>query len=604
MKVFDRYAGTEVSLPKVVTPGRYRLLKAATLNTGISLAQGDVLVSDGQELCEFDGSTRTFQQFDASSKDEANWKLLTLALAEIAKEVRSGKVTGVSPLLPSATGQAATPLALEREIEEQIGHLQEIDRLPRFSIHYETDVSPLSRAKRLAPNALTYLAAHSEDWHRRTISSVKPKRVLALFSDDQWAIYENCIYARLLDLLDRHLSDRLYELNSLKETLQEALELTESMDLDFRIRESLCSLWGEAQSMKKTASLLDETAETIEMLGKLARKIANLKQGELYRHIPRGTHVPAQLRDTNILVHDQHYRHLRTLWLLYQKRASDEKKTGLEIHALNQRLFENYLFYTGMILTQVISETCEDISPEGDQKLHFNFAGREGLLERSGKEWNIGLDGVTLTFVPVMYAEKFECESVDSSRRRVLVALTGPDSFPDMACLEQFNSIVVHPKQFYGIELIKSKVIPFLWKSVLRTYGVPINPLPKPVTKWFGVNGIGKVDGDGWDLPIELSTDQQRIFTEWIPTAAINTSTRDEIVLKVSRVRFLSTCHICGQNAHFLNRGEGFFAECNECGIEWGVYSKQGKRRARFSVKDSPTPTFRTHGALHWDVAI
>lgn len=147
MKVFDRYAGTEVSLPKVVTPGRYRLLKAATLNTGISLAQGDVLVSDGQELCEFDGSTRTFQQFDASSKDEANWKLLTLALAEIAKEVRSGKVTGLSPLLPSATGQAATPLALEREIEEQISHLQEIDRRPRFSIHYETDVSPLSRAK-------------------------------------------------------------------------------------------------------------------------------------------------------------------------------------------------------------------------------------------------------------------------------------------------------------------------------------------------------------------------------------------------------------------------------------------------------------------------
>jgi hypothetical protein len=289
---------------------------------------------------------------------------------------------------------------------------------------------------------------------------------------------------------------------------------------------------------------------------------------------------------------------------MYQKRASDEKKTGMEIHALNQRLFENYLLYTGMILTQVISESCKNVRHAGDEKLFFTFAGREGLLERSGKEWNIGLDGVTLTFVPAIYAEKFDCEYVDPSRRRVLVALTGPDSFPDMVCQEQFNSIVVHPKQFYGIELIKSEVVPFLWKSVLRTYGVPINPLPKPVTKWFVANGIGKVDGDGWDLPIELSTVQQRMFSEWIPTAAMNTSTKDEIVQKVSRVRFLSTCHICGQNVHFLNRGEGFFAECNECGIEWGVYSKQGKRRARFSVKDSSTPTFRTHGALHWDVEI
>lgn len=604
MKVFDRYAGTEVDLPKVVIPGRYRLLRAATLNTGISLVQGDVLVSDGQELCELDGSIHTFQQFDASSKDEANWKLLTLALAEIAKDIRSGKVTGVSPLLPSATGEAATPLALEREIEEQISHLQEIDRRPRFSIHYETDVSPLSRAKRLAPSALTYLAAHSEDWHRRTISSVKPKRVLALFSDDQWAIYENCIYARLLDLLYRHLSDRLDELNSLKETLQEALELTESMDLNFRIRDSLCSLWGNAQSLKKTASLLDETAETIEKLENLARKVTSLKQGELYRRIPRGTHVPAQLRDTNILVHDQHYRHLRTLWLLYQKRASDEKKTGLEIHALNQRLFENYLLYTGMILRQVLSEVADSIRPSGEKKFIFGFAGREGFMEGSDKHWSMGFDGATLTLVPAITAEKFECVSGDPSRRRVLVVLSGSGSFPDLGCQENFSSLVVHPKQFYGVELIKSEVIPFLWKSVLRTYGVPIHPLPKPVTKWFVSHEIGKVEGDGWDLSIDLSADQQRMFSEWIPTAAMNTATKDELEQKVSRIRFLSTCHICGQKAHFLNRGEGFLAECDDCGVEWGVYSKQGNRRARFSVKDSLAPTFRTHGALHWDVAI
>lgn len=604
MKVFDRYAGTEIDLPEVVTPGRYGLLRAATLNSGILLDKGDVLVSDGQELCELSGSICTFNQFDASSKGEANWKLFTLALAEIAKEIRSGKVTGLSPLLPSATGQAATPLALEREIEEQISHLQEINRRPRFSIHYETDVSPLSRAKRLAPTALTYLAAHSEDWLRRTISSVKPKRVLALFSDDQWAIYENCIYARLLDLLDRHLIDRLHELNSLRETLQVALELTESVDLDFRIRESLCSLWGDAQSMKKTASLLDETAETIERLGNLARKVSNLKQGELYRHIPRGTHVPAKLRDTNILVHDQHYRHLRTLWLLYQKRASDEKMTAQELHAFNQRLFENYLLYIGMILRLVIGKVCANVRLSGIDKLLFSFAGREGSLERSGKEWNICHEGATLTFVPALAVEKYECITVDRSRRRVLVALSGTEAFPDLACQESFNALVIHPKQFYGVELVKSEVIPFLWKSVLRTYGVPIHPLPKSVTKWFVTNEIGKVEGDGWDLAMDLSLDQRRIFSEWIRTASMNTETKEDLGQKVSRLSFLSTCHICGLKAHFINRGEGFFAECNECGIEWGIYSKQGKRRARFSVKDSSSPTFRTHGALHWDVAI
>jgi hypothetical protein len=45
---------------------------------------------------------------------------------------------------------------------------------------YETELTEISRVQRMAPGAVSRLAAHSEDWHRRTISGVLPSKLLAL----------------------------------------------------------------------------------------------------------------------------------------------------------------------------------------------------------------------------------------------------------------------------------------------------------------------------------------------------------------------------------------------------------------------------------------
>ncbi|MEN1395689.1 hypothetical protein AAIH23_36415, partial [Pseudomonas aeruginosa] len=101
-----------------------------------------------------------------------------------------------------------------------------------------------ARARRLAKGALVYLASHSECWQRQTLSGVIPKKVLARFSEDDYGIYENRVYARLLDETERHLQRRLSALKSLQATLDQALKFYRSEDVDFRLSHEVCRLWG------------------------------------------------------------------------------------------------------------------------------------------------------------------------------------------------------------------------------------------------------------------------------------------------------------------------------------------------------------------------
>ena len=102
----------------------------------------------------------------------------------------------------------------------------------------------MSQGRGDSKGALVHLASHSECWQRQTLSGVIPKKVLARFSEDDYGIYENRVYARLLDKIERHLQRRLSALKSLQATLDQALKFYQSEDVDFRLSHEVCRLWG------------------------------------------------------------------------------------------------------------------------------------------------------------------------------------------------------------------------------------------------------------------------------------------------------------------------------------------------------------------------
>jgi hypothetical protein len=604
MRAFDRFLGCEVNLPNVITPGRYRLKQPAHLNTEIMIDAGELIFSDGRELFDVGGFQGRFHKVGLTDKDLAKRDLIIPALTTLAQMIRDGREKGLSPLIPATTGELATLADLEKKLGDLMKHLREIDRSPRFSMHYEANVSPLSRAKRVAPAALTYLAAHSEDWHRRTISNVLPKRILALFSEDDWATYENKVYARLLDRLEVYLRRRLAELTELKGTYSEALNLGNSTHLDHRLRGSLCQLWGDAISVEETGELLKATDASLAEVDKLRKQVGGLRQGELYRRVPRGASVSEQLRDTNILQHDPHYRHLRTLWLLYQKRSSMLRSTPAEIYDLNKRLFEDYVVYVGMVLRLALrSFRLVTIAREGSQtETEFLFGEEKGTLERVETEWILRFHGASLSIVPILFFDQDVIPRGTLSTRSVPVFLFPAGQVEGQEKFLQDSAFILNPAEFYSLERIRSLIEPFLWRPSLDSYAKPLFKLPESAVQWLASNRVGNSSGQHWSISTPVLNNAQECIRAWLPSAPVNEKTRFEIKKRVSALQLLSTCRCCGQNSIFQARQDGFIARCEGCNLEWGIYSHEGKRKSRFGVPGVHSPTLETHGAWCWDM--
>jgi hypothetical protein len=97
-------------------------------------------------------------------------------------------------------------------------------------------------------------------------------------------------------------------------TLDHAKEFYQSENIDYRLVNEICRLWGmtfSESSTSKASELLDGVLTSLQFLHK---SIRGLKQSGLYLLISRNTKVANTLYRTNILNHDPHYRNLLILW--------------------------------------------------------------------------------------------------------------------------------------------------------------------------------------------------------------------------------------------------------------------------------------------------
>lgn len=608
MRVWDRYLGQEVALPDRVVPGRYRLTRAACLNGDIRLEAGGVVFSDGRDRCLLGEAVCVFEA--DGREHSADLNLLSPALNTLGQFIREGAEQGLSPLLPAKVGDLAELTKLDKALQEHLQHLQEINLRPRLSMHYEAEVSPLSRARRIAPAAITRLASYSEDWHRRTFSGIQPKRILALFSEDEWAIYENRVFARLLDKLDKYLNKREDDVSRLEETYQDALNLGESEHLDYRLRKALCRLWGDALSVDETSHMLALAGRTIDVVRRLGKKVKVLRQSDLYRHIPRNAHVPEQLRDTNILQHDPHYRHLRTLWFLNQKEAAKAQASPAELHDRNRLLFENHVLYVGMLVRRVLSESklnkeLEFPSQEGVYVgARFEFAGSSATLSRKGDDWVLDFRDNRLTIVPALNPTPGATIYGTAKNQRVPVFLFRAASWS--ASDGQVEDLIVNPLEFYGLERIRKIVEQFLWRPVFASYAKPLCKLPRVVeTRLLGQGGTKAADSGFVTMPVPLQPGQKKAIEDMLLLSGhgINEETKAEIHLQIANLQAIATCRSCGDFAQLTPRDGGFIATCS-CGVEWSLCSQQGKRTGRFTISSDISPTFETHGTWHFEFLI
>lgn len=467
-------------------------------------------------------------------KSEQQLRVIYDAIQQINDKFDDIDLEKFSHFLPPEISKNITPNELDKGIEEAFnnGVLFQINSSPRMSMRYDTELLPTSRVKRYANNYQTHLVAHSECWQQRTIVGIVPKKLMAKVSEDEVAIYENIVFARLIDNLFNYLT--MYQLR-LEEivTFIGRFGTLDSSNKDHRYITQLTQDWGRAyeDSDETMEQLQNQTALTLEKVKSSIRKLSQLRSDKLYQSIPRVAKVPLELKQTNILVHDKNYRRAAKLWRVWLKNSNTDKLTPQQILEQKQHNFIQYQTYVGQTLKQVFVNLGWSLTKtaKGHKLSHDNTF--ELMLEHSKKgEWSLLRKGSVIARLVVL--SELLVEDITQSELGTKEFLICPE---DNTVSENDNIIVISPIELYGKEILAGKLQQQILKVIIREYLTEFDVrLPTAIEALYE---------EKFDLM--LSDEELKVAR-----VHANNELYNAIVTKSTISKYLKQCPVCSQQAH------------------------------------------------------
>lgn len=578
MKVLDRLTGGRLGeLPIALLPGRYSLLEPFAFNGHSKLQTGELLSDDGSGVIQIDGVEYRFLPIEQSDEELADSELSTEAIIAVAGKLAHANHANVSPMLPAEMAGQCELDDLERRLASVLrgGHFHSISDRPRRDLRYDDMVAPVARARRLATSALSHLASHSDCWQQRTLSGVQPRKVLARFSEDDYAIYENRLYKRLLDRLDRHLANRLARIRGVNSRLEKALEFQDSEQTHFRLRQDICKLWGESYQDDNTGMQLEAGKLSVAELESQLRTVRGLKQRGLYTLIPASSVVPAQVHRTNILNHDPHYRHLPPLWEKLGDDREDRQLAPEERLARLQQLQDAYGIYVGLVLRRAL-ERYGLRTLEG--RLKFRWDSRNFVVERDAHDWIVAeAGGARLRLVPIAWFSPSIGGGEDLGLDRVVC---WPGTAASVASSQH---LPVSPLDLYVVEKMGRLIDEWMLGQLLEGYGRKLGPLPtfvKQLTEtWPAQFESASPTHTKLVAPLD---DQQAADIKAALRASANTEVEAAVCSAIEQVGVLA--QLCGHPARFIpSSQQAFYCQCGTCQATWSLKTS-GKKRL-FSMR-------------------
>ena len=257
------------------------------------------------------------------------------------------------PLMPPVD-ETLDETELERVTKAKLPHLESVCRGPRTHLTLEEERQLVGRCKRPSTRAPMVLAARSEDWDRKTLWGIRPKRVLGLVRDELHDLYENRLTVGLVDRLDESLTQRVREV---RRVVDQARRMKEWEDLlaaghNHRRAHRMCSLWGELWAEE---GLLARAERALKRLLQLRRRVLALKDSLLYRRVG-GQRRVIHLRMTNLLSHDDVYRGVAELWQAWERHLQIGQEDPQARWTREQEAFRGMRLF-GVLLTIRALET-------------------------------------------------------------------------------------------------------------------------------------------------------------------------------------------------------------------------------------------------------
>lgn len=311
-----RVSGARTTRPPARTvPGVWEAAadaQAAFLNT-VPMRVGDLLVPDSLHRWTLvsESGERLEGHFDpALEPDPYDAENVAALGARLREEASLAGWLHVPPLVPSLPAQVHMQ-PLETAVAGRLEHLQVVCHEPKSHLHSELELVRVSRARRVPLRALARLASHPEDWERRTLSGVRPQRVLSVVADERLDIYENRVTARLVDRLLEHLRRRIGQLTQIMRMMDAVMDQEGAASGTIWRRNRLFELLGWTMV---DASHRETARRTRHALLSLHDQLLVLRDSPLYRGVSLHARVAPELKPTNILTKDPHYRQVAALW--------------------------------------------------------------------------------------------------------------------------------------------------------------------------------------------------------------------------------------------------------------------------------------------------
>jgi hypothetical protein len=469
----DRITGEKIQvLPSDIESSRFVACNPIDINSHVTLEQGGMLVDDGSGRLLYSDQESVFCKLDEES---GQGEVIISALMEFRDATNKGRSRSflLPEILIASIHLEPFDLSIQKVVDA--GHLHEVARVPMMDLIYQEHLLPVSRVKRIPSSAIRHLAAHSECWQKRSFSGVIPKTLLALESEDEYNIYENRVFARLLDHLEKYLKKRCAYVAQCIEETEDALEKLDGSGVYWETNKAISSLWGEGFTVAD--SFQDEAVEgqdTLIVLRALLRQIRRLQESRLYKAIPVKDDVGVKIKVTNALTHGQHYRHVAKLWHQWIDCSKKERVAPEVIFSQNTESAEAYVTYVSALTFRALEELGYSNSKEEAQ---FVSSGRDPVIVES-EHYNLALKSgdFILRIVPLFSQLLGGYGSTDSGATQTVLITPESVAF-DIEKWVQAGS----PLYFYTLEAMVARLSSWLGKQTVRVMDQRLDKLPNKV---------------------------------------------------------------------------------------------------------------------------
>lgn len=338
MIVFDRILNKDILVSEIETPivlGRY-IFKSdqSTLQLNdAEVKKQDFIVpcnnTEGTLKIKSEKSKLIFNENELLNEDVSS--LIKHTLLDVSDELEI--VDDVSDLKDINTllrnfDERLEISEFELLLQKKLFHIEEVCRQPSYYLKREITKLNVARAKRIPVKAINYLAAHTEDWSRRRIRSVEPRKILTEIVDYDLEIYENQIAASFIDKLLVYFSHRMVNEIDVIDSFIVNIELI----IESRKRTNSTEKIYWYKKLERDYSKLGKAVESVEksrikikkikdFISSIQMRLFGLLKSEMYLANSKNKSVISQkLKRTNLFDNHQHYRFIKILWDKYHKK--------------------------------------------------------------------------------------------------------------------------------------------------------------------------------------------------------------------------------------------------------------------------------------------